>query len=52
MVRNVRNALIALAIATVGLSAGCAKKTTTVQMEERTVESEPQMVSPGQEVVE
>jgi hypothetical protein len=34
------------------LAAGCAQKVTTVERKESVHESEPQMVSPGKEVVE
>lgn len=43
--------LVAPAVAMCGVS-GCAKKTVTVQQTEERHESEPQMKSPGQEVVE
>ncbi len=52
MLRLARYAFVALSLVTLGASFGCAKKTTTVHMHERVVESEPAMVSPGQEVVE
>ena len=44
--------LIALSGSALIGSAGCSHKTTTVQAEQRTEESEPQMVSPGEEVLE
>jgi hypothetical protein len=44
--------LIAPVIACFPLTSGCGKKTTTVQQEERIEESEPEMVSPGEEVIE
>ncbi len=34
------------------LASGCAQKITTVQKTERIEQSEPQMVSPGEEVLE
>lgn len=43
--------LLAPAVA-LPLASGCAKKVTTVQKTERIEESEPKMVSPGQEVLE
>lgn len=52
MLRLALYAFVALSLATLGASFGCAKKTTTVHMQERVVESEPAMVSPGQEIVE
>ncbi len=44
--------LLIASVAAITTTAGCAKKTTTVQQEESIQESEPQMVSPGQEVIE
>ena len=43
---------VALFIILFAAPTGCGDKTTTVQMEERIEESDPEMVSPGREIVE
>lgn len=44
--------LCLVSVAMLGFAMGCAPKVTTVHSSERIEESEPQMVSPGEEIVE
>jgi len=52
MIPLARWVLVALSLGLCAASTGCSSRTTTVQTHERIEESEPQMVSPGEEVVE
>jgi hypothetical protein len=52
MSRFTKFAFAALFIILFAAPTGCGDKTTTVQMEERIEESDPEMVSPGKEIVE